>query len=228
MKTRMFIVLAFVGALLPLIAESNGLAALAGNPEAPEAKPAGKPQKLVAKGDRPDVTEMPKAVVEKKGKKGLSGRAAVITADRTDYDRKEGVILFDRNVYVDDEQYQMHAERMFVFLDGTNDLKRLVAIGNVAITNDAKAAGCSRAVYTKAASRIVLYGDDRHPAWLRDAGGKKGDASEVRGKRITYWFDSETATVEGATIEMPGIKGGAKDIFDGPSRKADKDKKKAE
>ena len=204
-------------------------AAYLANPD-PDERPAPK-KRLEAKGDQPDVTEGApdvKVQVEKKGKKKLTGRSAVITADRTDYDRKEGVILFDRNVYVDDEQYQMHAERMFVFLDGTNDLKRLVAIGNVAITNDAKAAGCSRAVYTKAASRIVLYGDDRHPAWLRDAGGKKGDASEVRGKRITYWFDSETATVEGATIEMPGIKGGAKDIFDGPSRKADKDKKKAE
>ena len=204
-------------------------AAYLANPD-PDERPAPK-KRLEAKRDLPDVTEGPadvKVQVEKKGKKKLTGRSAVITADRTDYDRKEGVILFDRNVYVDDEQYQMHAERMFVFLDGTNDLKRLVAIGNVAITNDAKAAGCSRAVYTKAASRIVLYGDDRHPAWLRDAGGKKGDASEVRGKRITYWFDSETATVEGATIEMPGIKGGAKDIFDGPSRKTDKDKKKAE
>ena len=34
-----------------------------------------------------------------------------------DFDRKEGVILFDRNVYVDDEQYQMHADRLFVFLE---------------------------------------------------------------------------------------------------------------
>ena len=233
MKTRMFIALALVGAFLPLFAESNGLAALAGTPEPAEAKPetpAEKPRKLVAKGDRPDVTEMPKAVVEKKGKKGLSGRAAVITADRTDYDRKEGIILFDRNVYVDDEQYQMHAERLFVFLDGTNDLKRIVALGNVAITNETKAAGCSKAVYTKAASRIVLYGDEQHPAWLRDAGGKKGDASEIKGRRITYWFDSETATVEGSIVTVPGVKGkgGAKDLLGGALGGSDKKAEKAE
>ena len=177
---------------------------------------------------------MPSVVVEKKGEKGdkddkdkkpkkqITGRAAVITADRTDYDRKESVILFDRNVYVDDEQYQMRAERLFVFLDGTNDLKRLVAIGNVSITNDSKSAGCDRAVYTKAASRIVLYGSEQQPAWLRDAGGKKGDASEVQGLRITYWLDSGLATVEKSVIKLPGVKGGAKDLFDAAKQPAKK------
>ena len=230
MKTRMFIVLALAGAFLPLAAESNGLAELAAKPE----KAAAQPEKLTAKGDQPDVTETaaaaPKAVVEKKGRKSLTGRAAVITADRTDYDRKEGVILFDRNVSVDDEQYKMHADRMFVFLDGTNDLKRIVALGNVAITNEAKAAGCAKAVYTKAASRIVLYGDEQQPAWLRDAGGRKGDASEIKGQRITYWFDSETATVEGSIITVPGIKGkgGAKDLLGGALGGSDKKSEKAE
>ena len=183
----------------------------------PDERPA--PKKLTAGAPGPDVTEAPPAADgttgARKAKRELTGRAAVITADRTDYDRKEGVILFDRNVSVDDEQYQMHAERLFVFLDGTNDMKRLVALGNVAITNEDKSAWCTKAVYTKAASRIVMYGDERHPAWLRDAGGKPGDASEVRGLRITYWIDSGLATVEKSVITLPGLKGAndPKDLF---------------
>ena len=175
-----------------------------------------------------DVTEASAASAQKAGarkaKKELTGRPAVITADRTDYDRKEGIILFDRNVYVDDEQYQMHAERLFVFLDGTNDMKRLVALGNVAITNEDKSAWCAKAVYTKAASRIVMYGDERNPAWLRDAGGRPGDASEVRGLRITYWIDSGLATVEKSVITLPGLKGtnNPKDLFN-PGAKKSKD-----
>ena len=35
---------------------------------------------------------------KKKTKSKAPARDAVITADRTDYDRKEGVVLFDRNV----------------------------------------------------------------------------------------------------------------------------------
>lgn len=191
-------------------------------------------RKLEVTGDAKDVTEasatdVPAAVVKKAGakkpKKELTGRSAVITADRTDYDRKEGVILFDRNVYVDDEQYQMHADRLFVFLDGTNDMKRLVALGNVSLTNEDKTAWCQKAVYTKTSSQIVLFGDEQNPAWLRDAGGRKGDESEVSGLRITYWIDSGLATVEKSVIKLPGF-GGSKNPKDLFNPGSDKKKKK--
>ena len=191
-------------------------------------------KKLEVTGDAKDVTEasaadVPAAVVKKAGakkpKKELTGRSAVITADRTDYDRKEGVILFDRNVYVDDEQYQMHADRLFVFLDGTNDMKRLVALGNVSLTNEDKTAWCQKAVYTKTSSQIVLFGDEQNPAWLRDSGGRKGDESEVSGLRITYWIDSGLATVEKSVIKLPGF-GGSKNPKDLFNPGSDKKKKK--
>ena len=145
--------------------------------------------------------------VEKKGK-NAPPRDAVITADRTDYDRKEGVVLFDRNVYVDDEQYQMHTDRLFLFLDGTNDLKRLVAIGNVAITNENRRAYCARATFNKKLGRIVMYSSDEITASLREE-GKKG--SEVKGEKITFWIDSEQVEVENPVITMPGGFGGGKD-----------------
>ena len=149
----------------------------------------------------------------KKTEKKSTGREAVITAERTDYDRKEGVILFDRNVHVDDEQYQLHADRLFLFLDGTNDLKRLVAIGHVAITNEEKNAACSRAVYTKRTSKIVMYGADGDPASLCQ-GGKRG--STVKGERITFWLNSEQVEIEKPVVTVPGgsFKGGdAKGLF---------------
>ena len=146
--------------------------------------------------------------VEKKEKKAPP-RDAIITADRTDYDRKEGVVLFDRNVYVDDEQYQMHTDRLFLFLDGTNDLKRLVAIGNVAITNENRRAYCARATFNKKLGRIVMYSSDEITASLREE-GKKG--SEVKGEKITFWIDSEQVEVENPVITMPGgFGGGGKD-----------------
>jgi len=149
--------------------------------------------------------------VEKKEKKEKKAppRDAIITADRTDYDRTEGVVLFDRNVYVDDEQYQMHTDRLFLFLDGTNDLKRLVAIGNVAITNENRRAYCARATFNKKLGRIVMYSSDEITASLREE-GKKG--SEVKGEKITFWIDSEQVEVENPVITMPGgFGGGGKD-----------------
>ena len=142
-----------------------------------------------------------KAKAKAKVSSPRTGRDAVITSERTDYDRKEGIILFDRNVFVDDEQYQMHADRLFVFLDGTNDLKRIVAIGNVSITNEARTASCSKAVFTKAASKIVMYGDDTTNAKLSDPSQRGG---MVEGKKITFWLDAEQVSVEGSTVNLPG------------------------
>ena len=171
------------------------------NPD-PDERP--KPKKLEAPAEQRDVTETVPAPGKKKKAKGATartGRDAVITSERTDYDRKEGIILFDRNVFVDDEQYQMHADRLFVFLDGTNDLKRIVAIGNVSITNEARTASCSRAVFTKAASKIVMYGDENSYARLEDPSQRGG---VVEGKKITFWLDAEQVSVEGSSVNLPG------------------------
>ena len=145
----------------------------------------------------------------------VSPRSVKITSERTDYDRKQGVIMFDKDVFVDDVEYQMHADQLYVFLDGTNDLKRIVAIGNVAITNDQRVGTCAKATYTKATSKIVMYGDGAETlAKLSDTGKRK---SEVEGRKITFWIDSEQVEVEGSTITLDtgslGGKDGAKKLL---------------
>ncbi len=127
-------------------------------------------------------------------------RSVKITSRRADADRKQGVILFDGEVFVDDAEYKMHADKLYVFLDGTNELKRIVALGNVAITNETRAGYCDKATYTKAASRIVMYGADGGAnARLVDSGKRK---SELGGRKITFWIDSEQVEVEGSTVTI--------------------------
>lgn len=172
--------------------------------EAVEAVPATEPSDVA---ETPGTTETPDAAV--------SPRSVKITSERTDYDRKQGVIMFDKDVFVDDVEYQMHADQLYVFLDGTNDLKRIVAIGNVAITNDLRVGTCAKATYTKATSKIVMYGDGAETvAKLTDNGKRK---SEVEGRKITFWIDSEQVEVEGSTITLDtgalGGKEGAKKML---------------
>ena len=176
--------------------------------EAKAEAPAAKAEPAEAKTEAKAETAAAKGKGEKseaKAKAKPPARDAIITADRTDYDRKEGVVLFDRNVYVDDAQYQMHADRLFLFLDGTNDLKRLVAIGHVAITNEDKRAYCARATFNKKLGRVVMYSSDEITAQLHEE-GKKG--SDVKGEKITFWLDSEQVEVENPVITMPGGIGG--------------------
>lgn len=156
----------------------------------------GKAPKMAAKGGAGRTARPLAAAVPKKPKP-----PAVITAERTDYDRKNGVILLDRRVSLDDSEYQMHADRLFLFLQGTNELHRLVAFGNVAITNGDRRAYCARATYLKKDGRITLFGEGDVRAELREA-TKKGSA--VKGERIVFWSDSDQVQVDRPEIEMPG------------------------
>ena len=175
----------------------------------------------------------PKKPKEKK----LTGRPAKITSDTTVYNRKEGIASFEGHVHVDDEQYQMHADRVFLFFDvdkdstngvhrakGTNDVhkaakgtddmrraagdvRRVVAIGHVAMTNDAHRAYGSKATYSKKNGLVVLYSGDGITAEVRDE--SKAQPQIVRGKRIRFWIDSEQVEVDEADLTGAAPSGGA-------------------
>ena len=188
---------------------------------------------------------LPKKTKEKK----LTGRPAKITSDTTVYNRKEGIASFEGHVHVDDEQYQMHADRVFLFFDidkdsnstnavrrskgtndvhrvakGTNDVhkaakgtgdmrraagdvRRIVAIGHVAMTNDANRAYGAKATYSKKNGLVVLYSGDGITAEVRDE--SKAQPQIVRGKRIRFWIDSEQVEVDEADLTGAGPSGGA-------------------
>jgi lipopolysaccharide export system protein LptA len=189
------------------------------------------------------------AVVKPKAKK-LEGRPAKITSDSTIYNRKEGIACFEGHVHVDDEQYQMHADKVFLFLekedaekdkksekakkpdkekvaekhekkpDGTNDVKRassgagevrrIVAIGNIAMTNEARRAYGAKATYSRKNGLVVLYSGDGITAEVRDE--SKAQPQVVRGKRIRFWLGTEQVEVDEADLTGAGPAGGASSL----------------
>jgi len=141
-----------------------------------------------------------------------TNRVAKITAASTYYDSKEGVALFAGKVYVDDELYQLHADKAYVFMDkeGTNELKRIVAIGNVALTNETKRAYGAKASYHRASGMVVLYAPEGGVCEVRDE--KEDPPQSVKGTKIKFWVDSEQVEVTGAQISAP-VSGSSTDIF---------------
>ena len=157
----------------------------------------------------------PLVVVTSKGSKDSVAstnlpRNVKVTSNRSTYLRKEGVLVFDGDVFVDDVEFKMHADEVTLFLGGTNDLKRIVAIGNVAVTNELRSGTCAKATYNRALSRVVLYGDESKGVLARlcDNGKRK---SMVEGRRITFWIDTEQVEVDGSSITVDVGKGAAKD-----------------
>ena len=124
-----------------------------------------------------------------------------ITAGSTYYDRKEGFVYFNGNVAVVDPQYQLHADRAFVYTGATNDLRKIVALGHVAITNETKRAYGARASYFRESGMVVLHSGDGITAEVRDV--TPGGDRIVRGKKIKFWTGTRQVEVVEAEISSP-------------------------
>lgn len=136
---------------------------------------------------------------------------ARITSDTTYYDRKEGIAVFKGHVHVDDAEYQMHADRAYVYMTGTNNLSRIAAIGSVALTNGTKRAYGDRVTYHREKGLVILSGKDDAPAIVSEV-LPEGDRT-VRGKKIRFWINQEQVEVVEADISAPRT-GNTKGITD--------------
>ena len=130
-------------------------------------------------------------------------RPAVITAEKTFYDHKEGVAIFTGKVYVDDERYQIHADKAFVSIVPTNQLRRIVAIGHVAMTNEARRAYGAKVTYNRPTGTVVLVGAADAPAKIVDESKGAGKEQTVVGSKIRFWVDAEQVEVLDASITTP-------------------------
>lgn len=128
---------------------------------------------------------------------GATNRESVITAKKIEFDNKEGVILFDQDVQVDDAQFVLRSDRLLVFMEGTNDLQQIMAIGNVTITNANRSASCQKAVFTKKDGRIVMTENAR----LKQEGAEAGEVGPA--ERIVIWLDDSRMEVSPGRVVLP-------------------------
>ena len=135
-------------------------------------------------------------------------KSANIRSRTSDFDRKEGVVMFEGDVVVTySKDYTMCADRLFMFLSKSNELSRVVAIGHVAITNETRNGTCAMATYRRRKGEIEMFGDGKGTlARLVENGD---DASEVEGGRIRFWLDAEQVEVEDSRLTTE-TKGSAK------------------
>jgi lipopolysaccharide transport protein LptA len=180
---------------------------------APEAVAAAAPEAITNTAPEAVANVAPEAIAEEKAEEATTNKAvraappkrkpspAHITSTKAYYDRKEGYAVLTGNVHVDSEEYQMHAQKAYVFFEGTNELKRIVATGDVAITNDTKRAYGAKASYYRSNGMVILYGDDKTAAEVRDE--SKGENQVVKGSKIKFWTMSEQVEVLDARISSP-------------------------
>lgn len=116
-----------------------------------------------------------------------------------DFDRKAGVVLFEGDASVVYEgDYTLNADRVFAFLTPSNRLSRIVADGNVVISNGLRTGTCALATYRQAKGEVEMFGDaSGRPAALIERGTQM---NELEGDRIRFWPDSEQVEVSNSRI----------------------------
>lgn len=125
---------------------------------------------------------------------------ATITAERIDLDRDAGVVMFEDKVHINyAKEYDLCADQLFVFLENTNELTRVVAIGNVSVTNDTKVGACHMAKFTRKSGQLELYGDGEEKKALLIDGISD---NKLYGGVIRFWLGSEQIEVEKSKIEI--------------------------
>ena len=108
-----------------------------------------------------------------------------ITSNRMEYDYAESTIVFEENVKVVDEEYTLTSDRLIVFLEGTNEVRQIRAIGHVTIENGDRTGKCPEAVYTRKTGEIVMSGPNDTSVQLTNKDDK------IWGRKITIWLDDQ-------------------------------------
>jgi lipopolysaccharide export system protein LptA len=98
------------------------------------------------------------------GLKHDAGQPVEITAERLDLDQAAGSAVFVGGVKVGQGALRLAADRLEVFYQGgpeggSGEVRRMVAVGNVTLSNGTEAAEAERATYEVAAGTIAMEGD---------------------------------------------------------------------
>jgi len=111
-----------------------------------------------------------------------------ISSDRGEVDYKEMVVAFDGKVHVVDPRYEMTCDRMLIFMEGSNQIKRIIASGKVEASQPGRRATGDRAVYEHATGAITLTGN---PAVVTR------DADRVVWPTIIIYLNDQRVLMEG-------------------------------
>ena len=94
--------------------------------------------------------------------------------------------MFDGHVVVKDPEFTLKADRMLVFFENTNSVKRVDAVGNVDLKSGDMTAVCGKATYTSDNGQVRIQTD---PVVT------KGE-NKITGEIMSIWLKEQRVVVE--------------------------------
>lgn len=136
------------------------------------------------------------------------GKNLRLTGKRAAYSRNDGIVMFAGSVILNEADKTIKCDKAYAFLEGTNDVRRVVAMGSVRFNDASRNGGCPRADYDRRKERLTLHSDKKNMAFIEELGANKW---RLEGRKITFWPKSEQVEVDNAVIyaDTSASKGGA-------------------
>ena len=119
-----------------------------------------------------------------------AGGDVVVTSTSMEADSKAKVVTFKGDV-VAEKDFLLCSDELKVYYGEKEEIKEIVAVGNVRVSKGDKRAAGDTAVYDKGKNVIVITGNA--------AAEQCSDA--VRGGKITLYTDSDSMAVEGGDAQ---------------------------
>ena len=126
-----------------------------------------------------------------KGESLSSDQPLRVTSQHLEADHKNQVIIFTGNVVAKQGEMTIHADLAQVYYDKKeegNEVREIVALGNVKIQQGDQVATGQKAVFLNGEQKVILTGNPR--VWQ----GK----DVVSGEKITFLLEEDKSIVEGA------------------------------
>ncbi len=110
----------------------------------------------------------------------------VVTAGTMSFDYSNSVAVFETDVVVDDSQIRIESDKLTIYFNQTNDIKRAVAEGNVKVKRMTMNGTCRKVEYLADERRIIMTGDTV----------LNRDKDCLKGEKIIVWLDQEKVKCE--------------------------------
>ena len=117
---------------------------------------------------------------------GARKKTITVTSDTMDADKNGRLVVFRGNVFAE-EEFNLCGDVLSVYYDESNEVKEIVAAGNVRIVDGKRMARGEQAAYDRNRKAVVITGK----------ASAKQCSDIVNGEKITFYLESDRMIIEG-------------------------------
>src|SRR3990170_4129041 len=115
-----------------------------------------------------------------------------ITSNNMEARKKENLVIFRGDVVAQQKDYTLYSRELHVYYADGQEIKEMIATGDVRIVQSDKVATGEKAVYTKVNRAVVLTGNPQ----------VEQDCDVVKGEKIIIYLDEDKSVVAGVNLAV--------------------------